>query len=430
MDRRKRKLSILECDNPKKILSERELEELALKIGESSDEEPFQDSGSEYKPSDDSDQYYSSEREENSNESDSSDSDLSENGDVNGDANSDVVWNDCTYTKQPNLAFTSQEEINVPFDRSTAKPIDFYQLFISDDIIELMVRETNKNAQTFLENNTVRRSSRYKEWKDTNVQEMKMFLGLRIWMRLVNMPSIESYWSDKRIYKNEMSSFITRNCFQLLLRFWHFGEDIQGDRLCKIRPLLELEAQTKFQQVKTPGQNLVIDESMVPLTGRLNFKQYIPGKSHKYGIKLFKICDQVGYTHRIIPYCGKKNENDLGHGCLATNVVMSLMTPYLGHGRILCTDNFYTSVPLIEELSDQKTYFVGTYRKNRKVFPKEVTTAKLKRGECKSLESSKGVVALKWRDKRDVYCVSSKFSANMVPTGKKTKRKRILKSQR
>ncbi|KAJ8945605.1 hypothetical protein NQ314_009132 [Rhamnusium bicolor] len=132
---------------------------------------------------------------------------------------------------------------------------------------------------------------------------------------------------------------------------------------------------------------------MVPFIGRLNFKQYIPGKSHKYGIKLYKICDQVGYTYRIIPYCGKKNENDLGHGCLATNVVMSLMTPYLGHGRILCTDNFYTSVPLIEELSDPKTYFVGTYRKNRKVFPKEVTTAKLKRGECKSLESSKGVVA-------------------------------------
>ncbi|KAJ8931121.1 hypothetical protein NQ314_016002 [Rhamnusium bicolor] len=106
---------------------------------------------------------------------------------------------------------------------------------------------------------------------------------------------------------------------------------------------------------------------------------------------------------------------------------MSLMTPYLGHGRILCTDNFYTSVPLIEELSDQKTYFVGTYRKNRKVFPKEVTTAKLKRGECKSLERSKGVVALKWRDKRDVYCVSSKLSANMVLTGTRNKKEEDIK---
>lgn len=96
---------------------------------------------------------------------------------------------------------------------------------------------------------------------------------------------------------------------------------------------------------------------------------------------------------------------------------MSLMSTYLGLGRILCTDNFYTSVPLINELIDQKTYLVGTYRKNRKGFPKEVVTAKLKRGECKSLESNKGVTVLKWRDKRDVYCVSSKFSANLVPTG-------------
>lgn len=67
---------------------------------------------------------------------------------------------------------------------------------------------------------------------------------------------------------------MARNRFQLLLRFWHFRENVQGDRLCKVRPL-------KFQEIKNPGENLVIDKSMV-LLSRLNFKQYIPDKSHKY----------------------------------------------------------------------------------------------------------------------------------------------------
>lgn len=30
---------------------------------------------------------------------------------------------------------------------------------------------------------------------------------------------------------------------------------------------------------------MAVDETMVPLRGRLEFKQYIPGKAHKYGIK-------------------------------------------------------------------------------------------------------------------------------------------------
>jgi len=34
-----------------------------------------------------------------------------------------------------------------------------------------------------------------------------------------------------------------------------------------------------------PDEDLAVDE-MVPFRGRLGFRQYIPRKSHKYGIKL------------------------------------------------------------------------------------------------------------------------------------------------
>ena len=33
------------------------------------------------------------------------------------------------------------------------------------------------------------------------------------------------------------------------------------------------------------------NDDVVPFRGRLKFRQYLPKKSHKYGIKLFKLCD-------------------------------------------------------------------------------------------------------------------------------------------
>ena len=47
---------------------------------------------------------------------------------------------------------------------------------------------------------------------------------------------------------------------------------------------------------------------MIPWRGRLSFCQYIPGKVHKYGVKLYKLCTVKGYTWNLKVYCGKKCE--------------------------------------------------------------------------------------------------------------------------
>ncbi|KAJ8937302.1 hypothetical protein NQ314_011941 [Rhamnusium bicolor] len=61
-------------------------------------------------------------------------------------------------------------------------------------------------------------------------------------------------------------------------------------------------------ELKKPGEVFSIDESMVPFRGRLIIKQYIPNKSSKYGVKIFKICDEKGYTYDSIMYKGKSGE--------------------------------------------------------------------------------------------------------------------------
>nr|CAH7731359.1 unnamed protein product [Callosobruchus chinensis]CAH7769575.1 unnamed protein product [Callosobruchus chinensis] len=74
----------------------------------------------------------------------------------------------------------------------------------------------------------------------------------------------------------------------------HFSENNQADkndRQAKIRPLLFV-LENNFQTIYTLGPNIVIDETMVPWRGRLLFKQYIPGKKHKYGVNFLKFATQ------------------------------------------------------------------------------------------------------------------------------------------
>ncbi|XP_047115851.1 piggyBac transposable element-derived protein 4-like [Schistocerca piceifrons] len=103
-------------------------------------------------------------------------------------------------------------------------------------------------------------------------------------------------------------------------------------------------------------------------------------------------------------YCGRNVNPSVP---LATSVFMSLMSGLLNESRILHTDNFYRSVHLAHQLLEQATHLVGTLISNRKLNPQDVVQAKLKKGEHKAKESTRGVVVLKWKDKRDVLMLST-----------------------
>ena len=47
-------------------------------------------------------------------------------------------------------------------------PIDFYRHFITDEIIDLMVRETNRCAEQYLQTHDISRRSKSHQWKPTN----------------------------------------------------------------------------------------------------------------------------------------------------------------------------------------------------------------------------------------------------------------------
>jgi hypothetical protein len=63
------------------------------------------------------------------------------------------------------------------------------------------------------------------------------------------------------------------------------------------------------------------------------------------------------------------------------SLVLRLMQPYLNQDHHLYMNNYYNSFTLSTLLLQYKTQTTGTLRCNRKGNPKEVTAAKLKKGE-------------------------------------------------
>lgn len=291
-------------------------------------------------------------------------------------------------------------------------PYDFFKLFVCDEIVTLMVNETNLYAEQWLAKEGLKPKSRIKKWTPTDSLEMERFLGILLWMGLFRLPTIRSYWKTTALYNNKISRLMSRNRFELLLKMWHFSNNndnaLADDRLRKITPLLEKIVQN-FKKVSTPGKKVCIDETMVPFRGRLRFRQYIKNKRHKFGIKLYKLCTENGYTSDVRVYCGTDVANG---GQASSNVVFALMDDLLDSGRELYTDNYYTSVSLATKLLKRKTHLVGTLRSNRKYNPKEVVQKKLKPKEVYAKESDSGIMVMKWRDKRDVLMLSTLHKDN------------------
>jgi hypothetical protein len=186
-------------------------------------------------------------------------------------------------------------------------------------------------------------------------------------MGLVQAPKIEHCWSKKEIHNYSFIRYrMFSDKFQLLLNMLHFNENEvvdQQNRLHKIHPLIDSVSQS-CKSVYTPGSSVVIAESLIPFRGRVNIRQYIPGKVNKYEIKLFKLCTPNLCTWNFQVYSGNiAKEPTFMH---LESVVLQLSRPLLLQRLTIKADNFYLSVSLAKKLSQEKCTTVELCRKIEK----------------------------------------------------------------
>ena len=145
---------------------------------------------------------------------------------------------------------------------------------------------------------------------------MKQFIVLYLLTGIIRKPEVNQYWSTNPLLKTPFfNNVMPRNRFQLIFEFFHFNDnsnyspqDPNRDRLFKIHPVLDY-LMDKFNSVYTPDKHIAIDEELLLWKGRLGFKQYIPNKRARFGIKMFSVCEVSGYLWNSFVYVGK-NANE------------------------------------------------------------------------------------------------------------------------
>ena len=91
---------------------------------------------------------------------------------------------------------------------------------------------------------------------------------------------------------------MTRDRFLHILCFLHFADNSQRpdeseeyDRVWILRTVFD-KVNKAYALFYNPSEHLVVDNINVKFKGRVIFRQYIPKKRKRFGIKPYKLCDE------------------------------------------------------------------------------------------------------------------------------------------
>jgi hypothetical protein len=127
--------------------------------------------------------------------------------------------------------------------------------------------------------------------------EIYVYLGLIMLMRIVQKPSIKAHFSKNPIPDTPIfSQTMSQDRFKLVSKFMHFVDNTTQNTFYGPKKLFKIHSITdylhnKFQSVHIATQNMAIDESLTLWKGRLSFRIHLPLKSYKFGIKTFELCE-------------------------------------------------------------------------------------------------------------------------------------------
>lgn len=270
--------------------------------------------------------------------------------------------------KSCNIIKGKVDTVVLPPGKSLDSIWSSFKMFIDNTVCEEILKYTNKEAVTTY--------GQSRKWNPIDMDELHAFFGL-----LITAGHMKSNAQNYRIFWDKLYGITIFKAtmgvrrFMEILRFIRFDDkDTRSnrrktDKLAPIRSIWEM-VNHNFGKYYMPGENIVVDEQLMPCRSRCSFIQYMPSKPDKYGIKIWWLCDsKTAYPLGGIPYTGKVgNTRAVG---LGREVVENLCAPYFWTNRNVTMDNYFTSKELAESLLTNGLTLVGTLRKNKACIPPE-----------------------------------------------------------
>lgn len=326
-----------------------------------------------------------------------------------------------------NVTFPLWSPVEGPFNE--VSPVNLFRHFFDDEVLSTVLDFTNTYA---LQNNRD---------KTVTKEEILCFIGILLVSGYNTVSRRRMYWQNASDTKNTLiSEAMSRDRFDYIMSNLHCNDNTKldkTDKFSKMRPLFDI-LNTKFQEFAPMEEAHSVDEAMVPYYGRHNCKQFIRGKPIRWGYKLWVGTTRLGYIVWFEPYQGSSSiisekYKDMGLGA----AVVLLYADILGNSQPfhIYFDNFFTSLPLLQELKNRNIKGTGTIRENR-ISNCEAETCKIlkktKRGSFRYQTANDSIVMCKWNDNSVVSICSNAlpvFPINKVKRYSRVEKKHIYIDQ-
>ena len=322
--------------------------------------------------------------------------------------------------------------INLPANKTpntsdVKTPMDAFLLYIDNKLLNIMIKFTNIEGQ-----------KKYKDaWKDIDVLELECFIGCLVHAGALhqNKHSLKTLF-DPVDGNSLIRAAFSYHRFQELLVCMRFDDKStrsvrkERDQFAAIRDFWD-HWHSNLTKYFVAGENITVDEQLIPFRGRCSFLQYMPSKPDKYGLKIFWACDsQTAYPLNGIPYLGKDKTGRSPKRAvgLGESTVLELTKGF--KGRNITCDNYFTTLDLVDKLKKEKMSLVGTVKRDKTFLPPDFKEKKALELYESRFVFRKDTVLVSYQSKRNknVILMSSMHNDSAIDEeGEKKKPEVVLK---
>ncbi|XP_029288116.1 piggyBac transposable element-derived protein 3 [Cottoperca gobio] len=159
--------------------------------------------------------------------------------------------------------------VQPPLDMGNPAPSEIFSHFFDAEVFKLLCENTNKNAARNLER------GRKFVWTKLTPEEMKKFIGMLLYMSVLDLPKMSDFWRKQTIFHVSFpATIMSRDRFMAILSNLYMSdpekteENVQKkgtedyDYLHWVRPLMEMIC-INCKAIYHPRRHLAVDERMV-----------------------------------------------------------------------------------------------------------------------------------------------------------------------